>query len=84
MMKTARGTYQKTLCLEEHAQVPSAVTIRLALVDDDGVQKTFATDSGDHGVVDVLQTLTELLAHSLSALNHVLLLNKLKSTDSDC
>lgn len=59
------------------------MAVRLTLIDDDGIQETLTTNSGDHGAVDVLQTLTELLAHCLRTFNHVLLLDQLESTYSD-
>ena len=59
------------------------MSVRLAFVNHNGVQQTLAANDLDHGVVDVLETLSELVAQCFGALNHVLFLNKLKSPDRD-
>src|SRR5690242_2306960 len=82
-MRLQRGTYQKPLRLEEHAQVPRAVAVGLALVNDNGVQETLASNSGDHRVANIFEALTEFLTHGLCAFDHVFLLNELESTDSN-
>ena len=59
------------------------MSICLALIDNNGIQKTLAADSGDHWAVHVLKALAELLTHCLRTLDHVLLLNQFESTNSN-
>jgi len=78
-------SYQETLLLHQHAQIPCAMAVGLALVDDDGVEQTFAANQGNHRVLglNVAKTLSEHLSKHLSLLNHVLLLDDLKRSDSN-
>lgn len=78
-----RNTYQQTLLLEQHAEVPCAVTTRLGFVDDDGVEKTLTAHLLDHGVLDCLQSLPEDMTQRFRLLHHVLLPNDLQGPDGD-
>lgn len=74
-------TYQQTLCLHQHAQIPSSVPVGLGLVNDNGIEQTLAADRLDQGALQVLQALPEEVAELLSAFDHLLLLNNFQSTD---
>lgn len=78
-------SYQETLLLHQHAEIPCAVTVGLALVNDDGIEQALTADQGNHRVLglNITKTLSEHLSKDLSLLNHVLLLDNLKRSDSN-
>lgn len=78
-------SYQETLLLHQHAEIPCAVAVGLALIDDDGVEQALTTNQRNHRILglNVTETLSEHLTKDLSLLNHVLLLNNLKRSNSN-
>lgn len=82
-IKTVLSTYQQTLGLHQHAQIPGGVAIGLGLINDNGIEQTLATNRLDQRALQILQALPEELAELLSTLDHLLLLHNLQSTDGD-
>lgn len=76
-------TYQETLLLQQHTEIPSRVTVGLGLVNHDRIQQTLSTHGLDHGALDGLQSTAEDMAQFLGALNHLFLLNNLEGSDRD-
>jgi hypothetical protein len=77
------NTYQQTLGLHQHAQIPGAVSIGLGLINDNSIEQTLATNGLNQRALQILQALPEKLAELLSTLDHLLLLHNLQSTDGD-
>lgn len=79
-----RSAHQQTLVLHQHAEIPGAMSARLALINYDSIQQASPTDDLDDGTVDCLQSLPKNQAKLLCTLYHFLLSNQLESTDSNC
>lgn len=77
------NTYQQTLGLHQHAQIPSRVSVGLGLVNDNGIEQTLAANRLDQRALQILQALAEDVAELLGTLNHLFLLDNLQSTDGN-
>lgn len=77
------GLGEEALALEQEAQLPGSAAVGLALVNDNGVQKTTATGKGEGGVLDLGDGGAELLAEDGRLLDKVLLLDDLEGGDGD-
>lgn len=76
-------TYQQSLGLHQHTQVPGRVTICLRLINDNGIQQTLSAHRLNQRTLQSLKTLSEHVTKLFGALDHLLLLYDLKGTDSD-
>lgn len=76
-----QSTYQQTLLLHQHTEVPCRVSIGLRLVNDNGIEQTLATDGLNHRAVDGLQAIAEDVAELLGPFDHLLLLDNFQSPD---
>lgn len=83
MSDLQRPTYQQSLLLHQHAQVPRAVATSLALVNHDRVQQSLSTDRRDHAIPspDVFQSSAEDLAQMLGSLHQAFLFDDFKGFD---
>lgn len=77
------GLGEETLALEQEAELPGSTAVGLALVNDNGVQKTAATGKGEGGVLDLGEGSAELLTENSRLLDKVLLLDDLEGSNGD-
>lgn len=83
LMNRDSDTYQQTLLLHQHAQIPSGMSIRLRLVNDDGIEQALSTHCLDDRALDSHQPIPEQVAELLCTLHHVLLAHDLKRANSN-
>lgn len=75
-------TNQESLLLHQQAQVPGRMSVRLRLVNDNGVEQALAAHCLDDRILDSLQTITEDMTQLLCPVDHILIANDLESPDS--
>merc|ERR1719487_1119898 len=85
-MRNLQGTtYQKSLLLHQHAEIPRRVSSGLTLVDDNRVQQTPPANRLDHWILglDIAESRPEHLTKSLRTLRQLFLLHDLERGDGD-
>lgn len=76
-------TYQQSLLLHQHAQIPSGVSIGLGFINDDGVEQTLSAHRLNKRALKTLKSSPEQVTELLCPLNHTLLAHDLERTNGD-